>query len=91
MKEKVNCFYFLCFSIFVDIFWIYFWSGKSYHVKDIEKAADVLVIILSFFGVVVKLTVILVIGINEWQFIKGSLPNKLLEKLNIREDIKEDF
>jgi hypothetical protein len=87
----VNCFYFLCFSLFVDLYWIYFWGGNSDNVKDIEKAAHVLIIFLSFIGILVKILVSAAIAFKEWDSIKGSLPNRLLDKLNVGEENKEDF
>jgi len=91
VKEKVNCFYFLCFSFFIDLIWIIFWAGKFDQIIGIEKTAYILVVFFSFLGVLIKLIVITAIGLNEWDTIKGYLPKKLLEKLNVQQQMQEEI
>ncbi len=91
VKEKVNCFYFLCFSYLIDLIWIIFWAGKYDHIKGIEKTAYIFVLFFSFIGILIKLIVLTAIGLNEWDTIKGHLPKKLLEKLNVQQQKQEEI
>lgn len=80
-SEKLNSWFFLIFSVVVDVFWTLFWSGKWSHIKDFEKFIHVLVIILSWVGIGVKGFIIFAIGLIEWSSIKSSLPKTVQEKL----------
>lgn len=80
-SEKLNSWFFLIFSILIDLFWTLFWSGKWSHIKDFERTIHVIVIITSWVAIGVKGFLIFAIGLIEWASIKSSLPAKLQEKL----------
>ena len=80
-SEKLNSFFFLSFSLLIDLFWTLFWSGKWSHIKDFERTIHVIVIISSWVAIGLKGFVIFAIGLIEWSSIKSSLPAKLQEKL----------
>lgn len=80
-SEKLNSWFFLIFSIFVDLFWTLFWSGKWSHIKDFERTIHVIVIITSWIAIGLKGFIVFAIGLIEWSSIKSSLPQKLQEKL----------
>ena len=80
-SEKLNSFFFLSFSLLIDLFWTLFWSGKWSHIKDFERTIHVIVIISSWVAIGLKGFVIFAIGLIEWSSIKSSLPQKLQEKL----------
>jgi uncharacterized membrane protein len=79
--EKLNSWFFLAFSILIDIFWTIFWSGKWSHIKDLERFIHIFVIILSWVGIGLKGFIIFAIGLIEWSSIKSSLPKTVQEKL----------
>ena len=70
------------FSLFIDLVWVLFWSGKWSHVKDFERTAHIIVVLLSWIGIIVKIIVIMCLGLLEWNQIKSALPKALQEKLN---------
>jgi len=80
-SEKLNTWFFLIFSILIDLFWTMFWSGKWSHIKDFERTIHVIVIITSWVAIGLKGFIIFAIGLIEWSSIKSSLPKKLQEKL----------
>jgi hypothetical protein len=80
-SEKLNSWFFLIFSILIDLFWTMFWSGKWSHIRDFERTIHVIVIITSWVAIGVKGFIIFAIGLIEWSSIKSSLPVKLQEKL----------
>ncbi len=80
-SEKLNSWFFLIFSILIDLFWTMFWSGKWSHIRDFERTIHVIVIITSWVAIGVKGFIIFAIGLIEWSSIKSSLPIKLQEKL----------
>lgn len=80
-SEKLNSWFFLIFSVLIDVFWTLFWSGKWSHIKDFEKTIHVIVIITSWVAIGIKGFVIFAIGLVEWSSIKASLPEKLQERL----------
>lgn len=80
-SEKLNSWFFLIFSILIDLFWTIFWSGKWSHIKDFERTIHVIVIITSWVSIGIKGFIIFAIGLIEWSSIKSSLPAKLQEKL----------
>ena len=82
-KEKINTFNVLLYSLFIDIFWCIYWKGKWNNLKvDSESMIHGLVIFTSWIGVLLKIIIIGMIGILEWNTIKSVLPKKLQEKLN---------
>ena len=82
-QEKVNTFNVLVYSLFIDIFWCIYWNVKWNNLKvDSEGAIHSLVILTSWIGILLKILIIVMIGILEWNIIKSVLPKKLQEKLN---------
>lgn len=81
-SEKINSWFFLIFSLLVDLFWTLFWSGKWSHIKDFERTIHVIVIITSWVAIGFKGFLIFAIGLIDWSLIRASLPKKLQEKLN---------
>ena len=83
IQEKINTFIALVYSLFIDIFWVLYWNAKWNNLKvDSEGAIHSLVILTSWIGVLLKLLIIGMIGILEWNIIKTVLPKKIQEKLN---------
>ena len=82
-QEKSNTFNILLYSLLIDIFWCLYWNSKWNNLKvDPEGAIHSLVILTSWIGVLLKIVIICMIGILEWNVIKTILPKKLQEKLN---------
>ena len=82
-QEKLNTFIVLLYSLFIDIFWCFYWNGKWNNLKvDSEAMIHGLVIFTSWIGVLLKIVIIVMIGILEWSIIKTVLPKKLQEKFN---------
>lgn len=79
--EKLNSWFFLIFSILIDIFWTLFWSGKWSHIKDMERFIHILVIFLSWIGIGLKGFIIFAIGLIEWSSIRSALPKQVQERL----------
>jgi hypothetical protein len=82
VNEKLNSYYFLCFSFIIDIIWIIFWSGRWSHVKDAERTAHILVVFMSWIEMLLKSGVLFAIALYDWPTISSSLPAKLREQLN---------
>ena len=83
IQEKKNTFNVLIYSIFIDLFWCFYWRAKWNNLKvDSEGSIHSLVIFTSWIGVLLKLLLIGMIGIIEWDTIKTILPKKIQEKLN---------
>ena len=83
IQEKINAFNVTIYSLFIDIFWCLYWNEKWNNLNvDSEAAIHSLVILTSWIGVLLKIIIIGMIGILEWNIIKNVLPKKLQEKLN---------
>ncbi len=83
IQEKINTFNICVYSLFIDIFWCLYWNSKWNNLKvDSEGAIHSLVILTSWIGVLLKILIIVMIGILEWNVIKTVFPKKLQEKLN---------
>ena len=83
IQEKLATFYAIVYSFFIDIFWCIYWRSKWNNLKeDPESTIHGIVIFLSWIGVLLKICVVGIISITEWNVIKTSLPQKLQEKLN---------
>jgi hypothetical protein len=80
----------LCFSIFVDLVWTIFWSGRWSHVTDFERTAHILVVLLSWAGIGLKAGLIFALGTLEWNNIKTTLPGMLQERLNSKYSEQND-
>ena len=82
-REKMTSFYILFYSLFIDIIWCFFWKSQwGYLKEDIESGTHGLVIFLSWIGILLKVTIIIIIVFAEKNIMKGALPKKLGEKLN---------
>lgn len=79
--EKLNIWFFLSFSLLIDIFWTLFWTGKWNHIQDLERLIHIFVIISSWIGIGLKGFIIFSIGLIEWASIKSSLPKNVQERL----------
>ena len=83
IQEKSNTFNVLLYSLFIDIIWCIYWNGKWNNLKvDSEGTIHFFVIFFSWIGILLKILLIGMIGITEWNIIKNILPKKLQEKLN---------
>ena len=83
IQEKINTFNVCIYSLFIDLFWCFYWNSKWKNLKaDPEGAIHSLVILFSWIGVLLKILIIGMIGILDWNIIKTVLPKKLQEKLN---------
>ena len=83
IQEKTNTFNVLLYSLLIDIFWCIYWNGKWNNLKvDSEATIHALVIFTSWIGVLLKIVIIDIVGVIEWNIIKAILPKKLQEKLN---------
>ena len=83
IQEKTNTFNVLLYSLLIDIFWCIYWNGKWNNLKvDSEATIHALVIFTSWIGVLLKIVIIGMVGVIEWNIIKAILPKKLQEKLN---------
>ena len=83
IQEKSNTFNVLLYSLFIDIIWCIYWNGKWNNLKvDSEGTIHFFVIFFSWIGIILKILLIGMIGVTEWNIIKNILPKKLQEKLN---------
>ena len=83
IQEKTNTFNVLLYSLLIDIFWYIYQNGKWNNLTvDSEATIHALVIFTSWIGVLLKIVIIGMVGIIEWNIIKSILPKKLQEKLN---------
>ena len=80
--EKLNSWFFLTFSLLIDVLWTLFWSGKWSHIEDFERFIHFIVILLSWIGIGLKVFIVFFIGLIEWSSIKSSLPKTIQEKLH---------
>ena len=82
-REKTTFFYILLYSSIIDIIWCFFWSSKWGLLKeDIESGTHGLVIFSSWFGILIKAAILIIITVTEWNIFKGSLPKTLSDKFN---------
>ena len=82
-QEKISSFYVLTYSLLIDLIWCLYWGSKWGSLeKDSESGIHSLVLILSWIGILVKIVVIVMIGVIEWDNIKTSMPKALQEKIN---------
>ncbi len=53
--EKLHCFYFLSFSMIIDIIWVIFWNSQWGLIKnDSQSFIHSIVIIISWIGIALK-------------------------------------
>ena len=84
-QDKIGTFYILLYSLLIDLFWCLFWGGKWNNVSTI---AHELTLFLSWCGLILKIIIICLIGIIEFDILKSSLLRLLKAKDNTR---KENF
>ena len=69
-QDKIGTFYILIYSLLIDIFWCLFWGGKWDVVTTIVHE---LTLFFSWFGIILKICIICLVGILELDIIKASL------------------
>ena len=83
-QDKIGTFYILLYSLLIDIFWCLFWGGKW---DNITTIAHELTLFLSWCGIILKIIIICLIGIIEFDMLKSSL----LRILKAKDTRKENF
>ena len=83
-QDKIGTFYILLYSLLIDIFWCLFWGGKWNNVSTI---AHDLTLFLSWCGIILKVIIICLIGIIEFDNLKSSL----FRLLKAKDPSKENF
>ena len=86
-QDKIGTFYILLYSLLIDIFWCLFWGGKW---DNITNIAHELTLLLSWCGIILKIIIICLIGIIEFDILKSSLL-RLLKAKDQRKDAFEVF
>lgn len=82
-QEKVSCFFICIYSLLIDLIWCFYWSSKWGSMEeDNESGVHALVKLLSWIGILVKILVIAMVGLSDWETIKVALPAKLQQKFN---------
>ena len=69
-QDKIGTFYILLYSLLIDIFWCLFWGGKW---KEVSTIVHELILFLSWCGIILKICIICLVGILEFDIIKNSL------------------
>ena len=83
IQEKINTFNVSVYSLFIDLFWCIYWNSKWKYLKeDSEGAIHSFVILTSWIGILLKVIIIGMVAILEWNIIKTILPKQLQDKLN---------
>jgi len=83
-QDKIGTFYILLYSLLIDIFWCLFWGGKW---NNVSTVAHELTLFLSWCGIILKVIIICLIGIIEFDNLKSSL----LRLLKAKDTSKENF
>ena len=83
-QDKIGTFYILLYSLLIDVFWCLFWGGKW---DNIINIAHELALFLSWCGIILKIIIICLIGIIEFDIIKDSL----FRLLKAKDTGKENF
>ena len=83
-QDKIGTFYILLYSLLIDIFWCLFWGGKWINVSTI---AHELTLFLSWCGIILKIIIICLIGIMEFDNLKSSL----FRLLKAKDTSKQNF
>ena len=83
-QDKIGTFFILLYSLLIDIFWCLFWGGKWNNVTNI---AHELTLFLSWCGIILKIIIICLIGIIEFDILKTSV----LRLLKAKDTGKENF
>ena len=76
-QDKVGTFYILLYSLLIDVFWCLFWGNKW---DKISNIAHELTLFLSWCGIILKIIIICLIGLIEFDIIKDSLSRILKGK-----------
>ena len=83
-QDKIGTFFILLYSLLIDIFWCLFWGGKWNNVSTI---AHELTLFLSWCGIILKIIIICLIGIVEFDILKSSV----LRFLKAKDNSKDKF
>ena len=78
-QDKIGTFYILIYSLLIDIFWCLFWGGKW---DNISTLAHELTVFLSWCGIVLKVCIICLVCLLEFDNIKSSFIRLLKAKDN---------
>ena len=78
-QDKIGTFYILIYSLLIDIFWCLFWGGKW---DNIPTIAHELTVFLSWCGIVLKVCIICLVCLLEFDNIKSSFIRLLKAKDN---------
>ena len=76
-QDKIGIFYILLYSILIDIFWCLFWGGKW---DEYFTIAHELALFFSWCGIILKIVIICLVGLLEFDIIKNSLFHLLRAK-----------
>ena len=83
-QDKIGTFYILLYSLLIDIFWCLFWGGKWDSATNI---AHEITLFLSWCGIILKIIIICLIGIVEFDILKSSV----LRFLKAKDNSKDKF
>ncbi len=87
-QEKVASFFILLYSLLIDFIWCIFWGTKWHKLEnDSESGVHKMVLIFSWIGIILKIVVLILIGVLDWQNIKSAVPTKIQEKLNLKDNM----
>ena len=76
-EDKLGTFYLLFYSLFIDLFWCLFWGGKW---DMVPTLAHEITVLFSWFGVIIKIIIFVIILLLEFNNIKESLIRLLKAK-----------
>ena len=83
-QDKIGTFFILLYSLLIDIFGCLFWGGKW---NNVSTVAHELTLFLSWCGIILKVIIICLIGIIEFDILKSSV----LRFLKAKDTGKENF
>ena len=90
-QEKVASFFILLYSLLIDFIWCIFWGTKWHKLEnDSESGVHKMVLIFSWIGIILKIVVLILIGVLDWQNIKSAVPSTKLVKFIIDEPAKDE-
>jgi len=78
-QDKIGTFYILLYSLLIDLFWCLFWGGKWDNVTTIVHE---ITLFFSWCGIFLKICIICLIGLLEFNLIKSSTLSFLKAKDN---------
>ena len=83
-QDKIGTFFILLYSLLIDIFWCLLWGGKWDSATNI---AHEITLFLSWCGIILKIIIICLIGIVEFDILKSSV----LRFLKAKDNSKDKF